>query len=87
MNSEKNIKRLGTIQKKVLLLIYAGLALGLTRSPRKQWRILKEIPKEWEKINRQALDRAINSLYASHLVKEKQHEDGTTTFVLSESGK
>ncbi len=84
---EQQTKRLGTTQKKVLLLLYAGLALGLTRSPKTHWWVLKQIPKEWEKVNRQALERAINSLYTSHLVQEKNNKDGTTTLILSENGK
>ena len=79
--------RLGTTQRKILLLLLAGLALGLTRSPKKHWWILKQIPKEWRKENRQAIERAINSLYTSHLVKEKNHKDGTTTLILSGNGK
>ena len=80
-------KRLGATQRKIILLLLAGLALGLTRSPKKHWWILKQIPKEWRKINRQALERAINSLYTSHLLLEKHNKDGTTTLVLSENGK
>ena len=79
--------RIGNLKKKVLLLLLAGLALGLTRSPKKHWWILKELPREWRKENRQALERAINSLYTSHLIREKHNRDGTTTFVLSENGK
>ena len=78
---------MGNLKKKVLLLLLAGLALGLTRSPKKQWWILKQIPKEWARVNRQALERAINSLYKSHLVSEKNYKDGTTTLVLSDDGK
>ncbi len=81
------IKRVGATQKKVLLLLSAGLALGLTPSPKKQWWILKQIPKEWKKVDRQTFERAINSLYTSHLVQEKENKDGTTTLVLSENGK
>lgn len=84
---ERSMPRIGGLKKKVLIFLLAGLALGLARSPRKQWWILKQIPKELEKENRQALYRAINSLYASHLVSEKNHRDGTTTLVLSENGK
>jgi len=84
---DQKTKRLGATQRKILLLITAGLALGLTRSPKKHWWILKQIPKEWKKVNRQSLERAINSLYRSHLVSEKHHRDGTTTLVLSENGK
>src|SRR3989338_6090148 len=82
-----NNQRIGNIKKKVLLLLFAGLSLGLTRSLKKHWWILKQIPKEWRKEDRQALERAINSLYVSHLVQEKQHKDGTTTLILSENGK
>lgn len=82
-----NEPRIGTTKKKILLLLLAGLALGLTRSPKKHWWILKQIPKEWKKENQQALERAIRSLYQSHLVQEKHHQNGTTTLVLSENGK
>ncbi len=82
-----NNLRIGNIKKKVLLLLSAGLALGLTRSPKKHFWILKQVPKEWKKENRQALQRAINSLYISHLIQEKNNKDGTTTFILNENGK
>src|SRR3989338_7201683 len=84
---ESGHQRIGNMKKKVLLLLCAGLALGLTRSPKKHWWILKQIPKEWEKLNRQALERAINSLYTSRLIEEKNNRDGTTTLVLNENGK
>jgi DNA-binding transcriptional regulator PaaX len=79
--------RIGIIKKKLLLILLAGISLGMTRSAKKQLWILKQIPKEWKKENRQALQRAINSLYTSHLVMEKHHKDGATTLVLSENGK
>jgi DNA-binding transcriptional regulator PaaX len=79
--------RIGSTKKKVLLLLSAGLALGLTRSPKTHFWILRQIPKEWRKENRQALERAINSLYTSHLVGSKNNSDGTTTLILNESGK
>jgi len=82
-----NAPRMGNLKKKVLLLLLAGVALGLTRSYKKQLWILKQVPKEWKKGNRQALQRAINSLYTSHLLSEKHHRDGTTTLILSENGK
>lgn len=84
--SHKN-QRIGNLKKKLLLLLLAGLAFGLSRSYKRQSWILKQIPKELRKENRQALQRAINSLYISHLIEEKNHKDGTTTFVLSKNGK
>src|SRR3989338_2272588 len=84
---KQNDKRIGKLKKKILLILYAGLALSLTKSPKKHLQILKQIPKEWGKINRQALNRAVGSLRTSRLVKEEYHEDGTMTLILSENGK
>lgn len=78
---------MGGTQRKILLLLGAGLALGLTHSPRRQWWILKQIPKEWANADRQILERAINSLYKSHLLTAKYHKDGTATLILNENGK
>ncbi len=82
-----NFKKVGTVQKKVLMLLTAGLALGLTTSPKQHFKILQQIPKEWRKINQQALWRAISSLHKSKLIKEKYNSDGTTTLTLSEEGR
>ena len=81
-----NFSKTGTVQKKVLMLLTAGLALGLTRSVKQHFKILKQIPKEWQKINQQALWRAIVSLYKSKLIREKHNSDGTTTLILTEGG-
>lgn len=87
MHSLNENYRVGTLKKKVLLTLFAGIALGLTQSPRRQAWILKQIPKELSKINHQALDRAIKSLYSSRLIEIKQNKDGTTTLLLSQNGK
>lgn len=79
--------RMGVLKKKVLLILLAGLTLGLTQSPKKHKWILNQIPKEFEKVNRQAIQRAIRSLYSSHLVQEVNNKDGSTTLILSENGK
>ena len=79
--------RFGNVKKKILILLQAGLALGLTHSPRKQMFILKQIPKELQKINQQTLNNAIRSLYQSHLIKEIYHKDGSTSLILDKEGK
>lgn len=76
----------GALQKKVLLLLSAGLALGLTRNPNQYFRIVREAGKEWDKINRGSLNRAIQSLYESKLVATKNNHDGTLTLILSKEG-
>lgn len=79
--------RIGQIQRKVLVLLYAGLALSLARNPRTDFKILKLAHKEWQKINKYNLQEAIRKLYQSKLIKYKQNNDGTITLVLNEKGK
>ncbi len=80
-------QRLGETQRKILLLLLGGLALGLSGSPGRYFQILKAIGEEWREINNQSLKRAIKSLYGSKLIAEKQNADGTITIVLSDRGK
>ena len=77
----------GDTQKKILLLLMGGLALGLSGSPKTSFQIIKAIGKEWEEIDRRSLRRAIKSLYESKLISEKQNPDGTITIILSSNGK
>lgn len=79
--------KLGPNQKKIILLLLAGVSLGISRSPRQYFRVIKETKSEWEKINYLALRRSIASLYKSKLIKEKENKDGSITMVLTEKGK
>jgi CRISPR-associated endonuclease Cas2 len=83
----KKSARMGVVKKKVITLLLAGIALSLSRTGKRQMWILRQIPKEFENIERRALNRALNSIYKSHLVSEKNNRDGTTTLVLNEDGK
>jgi len=74
------------IKQKLLLALAAGLALGLTRSPRKQLYILKNIPKEFRRINRDYLWRIISEFHRDRLVDYREDEDGIITMTLSEVG-
>lgn len=80
-------KKLGPNQQKILLLLYGGIALSLSTSPSRYFRILKSIKREWRGIDRYALHAAIKKLYQSKLLEEKVAADGTVTLVLSEEGK
>lgn len=79
--------RMGSVQKKILLLLLGGLALGLTRSPKKYFQTVKVISREWKEIDRRTLNQAIRSLYISKLVRTKGNRDGTFTLFLSKEGK
>jgi CRISPR/Cas system-associated endoribonuclease Cas2 len=79
--------RLGTNQKKVLLILCAGIALAAQRTPGKQLQVLRDVAKEWKAIEPRALNRAVTRLYASKLIDRKTNSDGTDTFVLSDKGR
>jgi len=80
-------KRRSSLQRKIVLLLYGGIALGLTRNPKQYFRVVREIRKEWLNIDRNSLNRAIRSLYESRLVETKDNRDGTLTLVLSKEGR
>ena len=77
----------GTIQRKIMLLLLGGLALGLSGTPRRYFRILKLIGSDWRKINRESLWQSIRRLYQSKLVTAHEQKDGSVTLVLSEEGR
>ena len=58
----------------------------MTRTPKGYFKILKNMHKAWKEIDRKALKSAIDSLYRSKLLEEKNNKDGTTTFILSKEG-
>jgi len=78
---------IGSIQKKILLMLLGGMALSATRSTRKQWQIIKGVSEGLKEIDRQTIDRAVNSLYKAKLINERHNRDGTTTLILNNYGK
>ncbi len=83
----KQNKRLGIVQQKILLLLLGGLALSCARTASRQWKILKAIRGGWGEIQKQAAERAIESLYESRLIEARENSDRTTTLMLSRQGK
>jgi DNA-binding transcriptional regulator PaaX len=79
--------RLGPTAQKVILLLLGGLVLGLSGSPRQYFRVIKNIGKDWKRINDRALHNAIKSLYKSKLIDAKDNLDQTTTLILTKKGK
>lgn len=81
------MRNLGPIQQKALLLLLGGVALGLSGSPTRYFRILGAMQKEWGDINCQSLNRSIKGLYQSKLVMEKRRADGSVSLVLTPEGR
>ena len=74
-------------KKKVLLLLEAGITLGLARSPRRQAYIFKKAAQEWKMIERRYLYRIIREFKYERLVAFEEKADGTTKIVLTEKVK
>ena len=81
------MKHLGPLSKKVLLLLAGGVALSLTTRPDSYFRIIKDITKEWKKINERYLRRKIKDLYRSRMVDYKENRNGTVSIILTTEGK
>ncbi|MFH1990476.1 MAG: hypothetical protein ABIJ19_01310 [Patescibacteria group bacterium] len=81
------MERMGSMSKKILLLLIGGASLSLTRRPDAYFRIVRSIAKEWRKIDERNLRIAIKNLYKSKMIDYKENSDGTVDLVLSEGGK
>ncbi len=79
--------RVGPVQRKILLLLLGGLALGCSGSPSTSWKIIRAMHKEWRDVNKQNAERAIAVLYKTKLIEARKDEGGTVTMVLSDNGK
>lgn len=74
-------------KRKILLLLYAGIALGLSRSPRTQGYIFKQLVKEWKEVDKQYLRRLVDEFYNDRLIDWQEKSDGSVKVVLTEEGK
>jgi CRISPR-associated endonuclease Cas2 len=74
-------------KQKILLLLFAGVALGLSRSPKNYFKILEGVAKEWKEIERNKLVRAVREFYSERIVDYKEKEDGTVEIVLTKDGR
>ena len=79
--------RMGSMSKKVLLLLIGGASLSLTRRPDQYFKIIRNIAKEWKKINERNLKLAIKNLYRSKMIDYKENDDGTVSMVLTDDGR
>ena len=80
-------KNLSPTKQKILLLIFSGLAIGLTYSPRKHLKIIKYLSREWKNIEEKKLNQEIRKLYQSKLVSVQENQDGVLILKLTDNGK
>lgn len=75
------------MKQKVLLLLLAGLALSLSRTGKRQIKIISSIPKELRRIDRQYLYRLLREFHEDRLVDWQEKADGSISLTLTEKGK
>ncbi|MEW5907658.1 MAG: hypothetical protein AB1643_00530 [Patescibacteria group bacterium] len=79
--------RYSPYRKKILLMLLAGVALGLTYSPRGQKKILKAFIKDWKNIERDRLYYLLNEFKYERLIDYQESSNGTIKVILTENGK
>lgn len=75
------------VKQRVLLLLQAGVALSFAGTLGRQMRILGDVAREWQDVDRNYLRQIVREFYFDRLVSEEEHADGTKTLVLTEQGK
>jgi hypothetical protein len=79
--------KFGPIQKKILLTLMGGVALGLSKNPRQYYRTLRVIKKDWQKVNQQNFKRSITKLADEKFLEEKILPNGSIKLVLTQKGR
>lgn len=78
--------KFGPVQKKILITLLGGIALGMSSSPRQYFRTLNEIQKEWGKLRKDSVKRSLGRLSKEKLIVKKRLPDGSIGFILSKEG-
>lgn len=86
-----NNKKMGRIKspmkRKILLMLGAGVALGLANNPRSQRYVFKTLKRDWRNINKQYLYKIVREFKEERLVNYIEKKNGNVEIVLSEKGK
>ena len=77
----------GPVQKKIMLALLGGVVLGFSSSPKQYFKNLRNIRREWAKINQRNFNRSIRKLSDEKLIEEQMLADGSFKLVLTEKGK
>jgi DNA-binding transcriptional regulator PaaX len=79
--------KVGPIQRKIMLTLLGGLALGCATSPRQYFKTFRMIRREWSKIDQRNFNRSIGRLSKEKLVEEEILSDGSFRLKLTKEGK
>lgn len=79
--------KIGSVQKKLLLLLMGGVVLGFNKSPYRCKKIIEKMRREWNRINQQAVAHAIQHLYINKMIDYKKNIRGEVTITLNDAGR
>lgn len=79
--------KIGSVQKKILLTLMGGVALGLSSSPSQYFKTFRKLRKEWKRIDRHNFARSVLRLSDEKLIEEKRLFDGSFKLVLTKKGR
>jgi len=79
--------KFGSVQKKILLTLLGGVALGTASSPRQYFRVFRKLRKEWKKVNQQNFLRSVWKLSDEKIIEEQRLPDGSFKLILTKNGK
>lgn len=85
--NRKRFRITSPIKQKILLLLATGLVLGLTRSPRQYFKLLKATKRDWDFIDRRYLFRLIREFKTARLIDYHEDDSGEIKIVITEKGK
>lgn len=74
------------VKQKILLLLFTGVVLGFSRSPKNYFKILKSIPMAWKEINKSRLYSAVKEFYNERLIDYKEDNNGNVKIILTKEG-
>ena len=79
--------KLGKNQRKIILFILGGVALGCSKSPNQYFNTFRKIKNEWKGIDRRSFNSSIYRLSRDKLIQEKKMPDGSFRLVLTKKGR
>jgi len=74
-------------KQKLALLLLSGVVLYIERSPARQLKLIKKLPRAFREIDRSVLLRILREFHRERLVDFRVEKDGTAIVVLTELGR
>ena len=74
-------------KQKILLLLFTGIVLGFSRSPKNYFKILNSVAKDWKEIDRKRLAKIVREFYKEKIIDYKEKDDDSVEIILTENGR